>query len=128
MTTPNILMSLTRSPWHIREYTPDEMSDLVKSIFSHVELKGVFGNEKVMDYYHKNKASVERITKWDIFNMQYWLPAWILQIPYDILNRFNRHSLQDNNEALVNSIKHTDYSIGSSQNNCFDHFVIATKK
>ena len=128
MTTPNILMSLTRSPWHIREYTPDEMSDLVKSIFSHVELKGVFGNEKVMDYYHKNKASVERITKWDIFNMQYWLPAWILQIPYDILNRFNRHSLQDDNEALVNSIKHTDYSIGSSQNNCFDHFVIATKK
>ena len=128
MTTPNILMSLTRSPWHIREYNPDEMSELVKSIFSNIELKGVFGNEKVMDYYQKNKASVEKITKWDIFNMQYWLPAWLLQIPYDILNRFNRHSLQDNNEVLVGAIKHSDYSIDVSQDHCLDHFVIATKQ
>jgi SAM-dependent methyltransferase len=127
MTTPNILMSLTRSPWHVREYTPDEMSDLVKSIFSHIELKGVFGNKKVMDYYKKNKESVARITKWDIFNMQYWLPAWLLRVPYDILNRFNRHSLQDNNETLVNAITYTDYSIDVSKNNCLDHFVIATK-
>ena len=127
MTTPNILMSLTRSPWHIREYEPKQMSDLVKSVFQTTELKGVFGNEKVMDYYQKNKESVERITKWDIFKMQYWLPRWILQIPYDILNRFNRHSLQDNNERLVNSIEYTDYSIKNSSTTCLDHFVVATK-
>tara|TARA_B100001113_G_C21092900_1_gene615195 strand:+ start:302 stop:1078 length:777 start_codon:yes stop_codon:yes gene_type:complete len=127
MTTPNILMSLTRSPWHIREYTPKQMSDIVHIFFQNVELKGVFGNEKVMDYYQKNKESVARITRWDIFNMQYWLPRWILQIPYDILNRFNRHNLQDQNIDLVKSIKYTDYNIQSSSNNCLDHFVIATK-
>jgi SAM-dependent methyltransferase len=127
MTTPNSLMSLTRSPWHIREYTPEQMNDIVKNIFSNVELKGVFGNEKVMEYFQKNKEAVARITKWDILNMQYWLPKWMLQIPYDIFNRFNRHSLQDNNEALVNSIEYTDYSIKDSSEACFDHFVIATK-
>ncbi len=127
MTTPNILMSLTRSPWHIREYTPTQMRDTVNSIFQDIDLKGVFGNEKVMDYYQKNKESVERITKWDIFNMQYWLPRWMLQIPYDILNRFNRHRLQDNNEHLVKTIGHTDYSIKKSSQMCLDHFVIATK-
>ena len=127
LTTPNSLMSLTRSPWHIREYTPEQMNDIVKSIFSKVELKGVFGNEKVMEYFQKNKEAVARITKWDILNMQYWLPKWMLQIPYDILNRFNRHSLQDNNEALVNSIEYTDYSIKDSSETCLDHFVIATK-
>ena len=127
MTTPNILMSLTKSPWHIREYTPLQMNDIVASFFSNVELKGVFGNEKVMDYYHRNKEAVERITKWDILNMQYWLPRWILQIPYDILNRFNRHNLQDNNETLVKSIEYTDYTIKKSNDLCLDHFVIATK-
>jgi len=127
MTTPNILMSLTRSPWHIREYTPEQMSNLTKSVFSNVELKGVFGNEKVMMYYKKNKESVEKITKWDIFKMQYWMPRWMLQIPYDILNRFNRHSLQDNNEDLVQSIRYDDYSVDISNDECLDHFVIATK-
>jgi ubiquinone/menaquinone biosynthesis C-methylase UbiE len=128
MTTPNIKMSLTRNPWHIREYSPEQMENIVKSIFSNFEMKGVFGNEKVMDYYQKNKESVERITKWDILNMQYWLPSWMLQIPYDILNRFNRHSLQDNNEGIVNTVKYTDYSIEKSSDKCLDHFIIATKQ
>ena len=127
MTTPNSLMSLTRSPWHIREYNPEQMKALMQSVFQNVELLGVFGNEKIMEYYQKNKEAVAKITRWDVFNMQYWLPAWILQIPYDILNRFNRHNLQDNNETLVNSIKYTDYIIGASNKKCLDHFVVATK-
>ena len=127
MTTPNVLMSLTKSPWHIREYTPDQMREISESIFSDVELKGVFGNEKVMQYYSKNKKSVTKIIKWDIFKMRNWLPRWLLQIPYDILNRFNRHNLQDNNEDLVNTIKYTDYYIDNSNDTSLDHFVIATK-
>lgn len=127
LTTPNILMSLTRNPWHIREYTPDQMAELIKSSFENFEMKGVFGNEKVMDYYNKNKESVRKITRFDILNMQYWLPRWMLQIPYDILNRFNRHNLQDNNEGIVNTVKYTDYKIAVSNNECLDHFCIATK-
>ena len=127
LTTPNILMSLTRSPWHVREYTPEKMREIIESVFSVIELKGVFGNKKVMEYYQKNKESVAKITKWDILNMQHWLPRWMLQIPYDILNRFNRHNLQDDNETLVNSIVYTDYLIKNSSDVCLDHFVIATK-
>ena len=103
------------------------MSKIIKSVFSNVELKGVFGNEKVMMYYHKNKESVEKITKWDVLKMQYWMPKWLLRIPYDILNRFNRHSLQDENQALVNTIRYNDYSVDISSDECLDHFVIATK-
>ena len=127
LTTPNSLMSLTRSPWHIREYTPLQISELINMFFQNVELKGVFGNEKVMDYYQKNKESVARITRWDILNMQYWLPRWMLQIPYDILNRFNRHSLKQENQYLVNNIVHTDYLVKNSEDICLDHFIIATK-
>ena len=127
MTTPNIKMSITRNPWHIREYNPEQMGSIVKSEFEKFELKGIFGNEKVMDYYQKNKESVAKITRWDIFNMQYWMPGWLLQIPYDILNRFNRHSLQNNNVEIVNTVEYTDYKIEESNNECLDHFVVATK-
>ncbi|MBT3611844.1 MAG: class I SAM-dependent methyltransferase [Flavobacteriales bacterium] len=127
LTTPNSMMSLTRNPWHIREYTPKQMGEVLKSSFDNYELKGVFGNDKVMDYYNKNKESVRKITRFDILNFQYWLPRWLLQIPYDILNRFNRHSLQDANEGIVNSLVYTDYSISTSNTKCLDHFCIATK-
>ncbi|MEJ2004345.1 MAG: class I SAM-dependent methyltransferase, partial [Cyclobacteriaceae bacterium] len=62
LTTPNISMSLSRNPWHIREYTPEELSKLASPYFEQVRMKGITGNEKVMKYYEMNKASVERIT------------------------------------------------------------------
>ena len=127
LTTPNSMMSLTRNPWHTREYTPAQMGKVLKSSFDNYELKGVFGNKKVMDYYNKNKESVRKITRFDILNFQYWLPRWLLKVPYDILNRFNRHSLQDNNQGIVNSIVYTDYSISNYNTKCLDHFCIATK-
>ena len=127
LTTPNKIMSITRNPWHIREYSPSEMRGILEKNFDNVELKGVFGNEKVMTYYKKNKESVRKITRFDILNMQYWLPRWILEIPYDILNRINRQSLQDDNKLIVESVLHTDYSISESNDSCLDHFCIVTK-
>lgn len=127
ITTPNIIMSLTRSPWHIREYTTEQMEEILGGVFDNYEVKGIFGNEKVMDYYKKNKEAVRKITRFDILNMQYWLPRWMLEIPYDILNRFNRQNLQDDNAEIVNTITYTDYLISESNNECLDHFCIATK-
>tara|TARA_B110000908_G_scaffold159180_1_gene201097 strand:- start:583 stop:1359 length:777 start_codon:yes stop_codon:yes gene_type:complete len=127
LTTPNSMMSLTRNPWHIREYSPEQMGEMLKNSFDNYDLKGVLGNDKVMDYYNKNKESVRKITRFDILNFQYWLPRWLLQIPYDILNRFNRNSLQVANEGIVNSLVYSDYSICSSSAECLDHFCIATK-
>ena len=128
LTTPNIKMSLSRNPWHIREYSPKDIDELLKKYFDIVELKGVFGNEKVMSYYNKNKIAVQKIMRFDIINMQYWLPRWILQIPYDILNRINRQTLQDKNKNIVDSIVYTDYKVKESSDSCLDHFCIATKK
>ena len=79
MTTPNSLMSLTKSPWHVREYNPKQMRNLIEDVFLKADFNGVVGNEKVMEYYERNKQSVEKIIRWDIFNMQYWLPRWLLQ-------------------------------------------------
>ena len=58
ITTPNRKMSLSRNPWHVREYLPDELSALARKFFSNVEMKGITGNEKVMKYYEENKKSV----------------------------------------------------------------------
>ena len=127
LTTPNKLMSLSRNPWHIREYTPFEMKDILSKYFAKTQVNGVYGNDLVMEYYKKNKESVKKITRFDIFNFQYILPRWILQVPYDILNRFNRKKLKSDNENVVSLVKVDDYSILDSTENCLDYFCVATK-
>ena len=129
VSTPNAPMSLTRNPWHVREYNADELRNLLECHFSKVEAYGVVGNEKVMEYYRKNRQSVRKITRFDFLDLQHRLPRKLLQIPYDILNRINRRSLHKKNTALTESITMADYSIipYESGQECFDLFFVATK-
>ena len=127
ITTPNIKKTLTRNPWHIREYTAKELRDLAAGIFSQVDAKGITGNDKVMEYYNMNKASVERITRWDVLNLQYRLPAWMLRVPYDLLNRMNRNKLQGSDDDLVLSIQYEDYVVTDNADTALDLFYILTK-
>ena len=111
LTTPNRPMSLSRNPWHIREYTGQELLQLASGIFRKATIKGIGGNDKVMAYHEENRRSVQRITRWDIFGLQYRLPAFLLRIPYELLNRLNRKKLKRGNEALVSGITHEDYLV-----------------
>lgn len=127
VTTPNAPMSLTRNPWHVREYTCKTLDQLLSPNFSHMERLGVFGNEKVMEYYDKNRRSVEKITRLDILDLQHRLPGWMLRLPYDLLNRMNRRKLLRQNSDLTTSIQMNDYRIAPATADCFDLFYIAVK-
>lgn len=127
ITTPNIKFTLTRNPWHVREYLSRELFDKAISVFDEVEIKGISGNQKVLDYYRRNKESVEKITRFDIFNLQYKLPASLLRIPYDILNRINRRKLQGQDSELVGSITYHDYSLTDNAEEGLDLFGILRK-
>lgn len=128
VTTPNIKMSITRNPWHVREYTVTELKDLLLKSFQAVTANGVFGNGKIMKYYEENQKSVRRITRFDIFDLQHKLPRRLLQIPYDILNRWNRKKILDGNQKMVSDIVMDDYFVKAADDQCFDLMYIAEKK
>jgi 2-polyprenyl-3-methyl-5-hydroxy-6-metoxy-1,4-benzoquinol methylase len=46
ITTPNRKMSLSRNPWHVREYLSGELSSLAAGIFSDVEMNGLLRREQ----------------------------------------------------------------------------------
>lgn len=127
VTTPNIKTTLSRNPWHIREYTYQQLNDLLGKYFSKVEMKGVYGNEKVMDYYKKNKESVDKLMKYDIFNLQYNLPRWMLQAPYDYMNNRNRKKLLKGNKDLTSHLDVEDFLIKDVSDECLDLFYICEK-
>jgi 2-polyprenyl-3-methyl-5-hydroxy-6-metoxy-1,4-benzoquinol methylase len=109
ISTPNIKKTLTRNPWHIREYTPSEFKNLISKVFTNFQLKGIDGSDKFYKYYEKNKLSVQKFKKFDIFNLENRLPLSLYQIPYDILNRINRDKLNEKNSKLVEDISIDDF-------------------
>lgn len=127
LTTPNIKLSLSRNPWHIREYEAAELANKASTYFQSVQMLGITGNNKVMEYYENNKASVRRITKYDLLNLQYRLPAFMLKIPYEILNRMNRNKLQASADSLVTSIHHSDYLVSEEPESSLDLLLIVKK-
>ncbi|MFT4851590.1 MAG: hypothetical protein ACI83B_004157, partial [Sediminicola sp.] len=68
-----------------------------------------------------------RIMRFDIFNLQYRLPAPLLRIPYDILNRMNRNKLNDQNGGLVNEISQEDYLLTEDADSALDLFLVISK-
>lgn len=127
LTTPNRPLSLSRNPWHIREYTAQELTNLAKLFFAQVTMKGITGNAKVMEYHERNKKSVDKLMRWDVFNLQYKLPASILRIPYEFMNRLNRNKLKGSNDQLVMSITQEDYLLTEDAHHALDLFLIVQK-
>ena len=127
LTTPNRPLSLSRNPWHIREYTSNELHTLSSRIFPKVTVQGISGNEKVMAYHEENRRSVNRIIQWDYFDLQHRLPASVLKVPYEILNRLNRKHLKNKKTGLVASITHEDYFLSDQAEKALDLFVTLEK-
>ena len=128
ITTPNIKMTLTRNPWHVREYTSEELNNLCRKYFSQVDVLGISGNTKVIEYYNQNLESVKKFKRLDIFNLEKNLPNFIYKIPYEFLNRVNRNNLQSNDNELVSAITYKDYELIKDDPNNLDLFVLLKKK
>lgn len=126
VSTPNALTTLTRNPWHIREYKKEELRKLLSEFFKSIEALGIYGNDKVMRYYEYNKQAVQKLLKWDIFNLQYRLPRQLLQLPYDILNRWNRKKLFNAN-PLTKEITAADFYLDKVDDTVLDLFYISEK-
>ncbi len=127
VTTPNINYSLTRNPWHVREYTPESLLALCGKIFPFVDEKGIGANEKVWAYHEANRISVKKFTRWDFFDLQHKLPASWLRFPYEILNRINRNLLHKSHGEKVTGISHEDYPLITSTSKALDLFYILKK-
>ncbi len=90
-------------------------------------MKGIGGNEKIQLYYDRNRKAVERIRRFDVFDLQHRLPASWLRLPYELLNRWNRNKLKDSSDGLVTSIRHEDYLVMPTAVDALDLLMVVTK-
>jgi len=127
ITTPNANKTIARNPWHYREYNFLELEKLVQRYFTQFTIQGIEGNYKTDHYYSNNEKSVKKLLRLDVFNIHKKLPAFLLKIPYEILNRINRKKLLKQHELKITEITIDDYSLNSFSQNTLDFFCILTK-
>jgi ubiquinone/menaquinone biosynthesis C-methylase UbiE len=126
--TPNIKKSIARNPFHVHEYTFDEMRAEVGKVFDDFELMGLQGNEAVNKYYADNNRFVQKIIKWDIFGLHKILPATLLIKPYNFLTTWMRGKLADENKSTT-AITTADFFLDKQNlDDTWDIYFVARKK
>ena len=80
-----------------------------------------------MEYQARNKKSVDKLMRWDVLNLQYKLPASILRVPYEFMNRLNRNKLKGSDDELVMSITQEDYILTEDAAHSLDLFLMVRK-
>lgn len=127
VTTPNVLKSFARNPFHIHEYTFDEMKAELQNIFPGSELKALKGDDKVNDYYRENEKMVRKIMKWDVLKLHRIIPASWLMKPYNWITTLMRKTLKNNVTETV-AISTSDFFLDSSAlDEGWDIYVLAKK-
>jgi len=127
ITTPNIKRSLARNPFHVHEYTFEEMNKEVSLYNNNFVLLGLNANERTRKYYEENGKFVRKILKWDILGLHKILPSKILFIPYNWITSMMRKQLKEQVSDAA-SITTKDFFIQKDNlDDCWDIYVVAEK-
>jgi 2-polyprenyl-3-methyl-5-hydroxy-6-metoxy-1,4-benzoquinol methylase len=126
-TTPNIKMSIARNPFHVFEYTFDEMQKEAASVFSSIELQGLQGNEIVNKYYDDNSKWAKRILMFDPLGLHKLVPANWLIAPYNFLTSLMRKNLKETNNNTLTITSKDFFLTKDNLDKTWDIYLIAHK-
>ncbi|MFZ4799451.1 MAG: class I SAM-dependent methyltransferase [Bacteroidia bacterium] len=126
-TTPNIKMSIARNPFHVFEYTFDEMKKEASSVFSKIELQGLQGNETVNKYYDDNSKWAKRILMFDPLGLHKLVPANWLIAPYNFLTSLMRKNLKETNADTLKITSDDFFLTKDNLDKTWDIYLVAHK-
>lgn len=86
LTTPNRLATVSENPYHLREYTADELRELLAPIFSWVDLYSMIGNAKVRAFEEERKRQVRRLLRLDPLGLRHRLPSGLARLAFGRLS------------------------------------------
>jgi ubiquinone/menaquinone biosynthesis C-methylase UbiE len=126
--TVNKEEALSDNPYHLHEFSADELEELLKSHFESVEMYGVYGDELFMKYWVNNRRWVNNFMRLDVFNLSSLLPQGIKQWLFDAASTLMRSRLKSSSPDLCESITHENFSFRRNERDgCFDFFVVCRK-
>jgi SAM-dependent methyltransferase len=112
LATPNRLMTASENPYHLREYTADELAALLRPIFSRVEMRSMTGNAAVMAFEEARARQVRRILRLDPLGLRHRLPQGLVQFAFGKLSVLVRRRIAGD-AAATRAIVPEDFQVAA---------------
>jgi SAM-dependent methyltransferase len=112
LSTPNAAAAGTGpNPHHEKEYSAGELADLLGGVFDDVELRGVFGSPRVMEYRARNRRMVRALLRADVLGLHRRLPARVSGPLHATATRMVRALAGRRSGGLVAQLTLDDYPV-----------------
>jgi 2-polyprenyl-3-methyl-5-hydroxy-6-metoxy-1,4-benzoquinol methylase len=109
VTTPNRLMSVSENPYHLREWTAEELLALATPVLPGARMLGVHASERVRAYERLRGEQVQRILRLDPFGLRNLLPEVVVKGVFPRLARLVRRRVQG--AGALPSVGPDDFSV-----------------
>ena len=125
LTTPNLKESDGENPFHVREYTADELSRLLEPHFEEVEMLGVFATPEPKAYYDARLKRIRSLVRIDPLGLRKRLPRWLIDRLFASLAVVVRRGIkQDDGFPEVDL---SDFPISAVKDDCLDLMALCRK-
>ena len=112
LTTPNRLTTASENPYHLREYTADELAALLRPLFSRVEMRSMTGNAAVRAFEEARARQVRRILRLDPLGLRHRLPQSLVRFAFGKLSVLVRRRIADT-AAETRAIVPEDFAVAA---------------
>ena len=122
ITTPNRLTSDGVNPYHLCEYTAEELRGVLARRFASVEILGVGASEPVRRYFRERDRRVARILRLDPLGLRKMLPTFAIQWLFASFALLVRRRARSS--GGLPEVTSSDYPIGPADSQCLDLLAI----
>lgn len=122
ITTPNLLTSDRENPFHVHEYTADELAHRLRDHFHEVELLGVTATPEPMAYYDERLRRIGSIVKLDPLGLRRILPRRLIDWLFGRFALIVRRGIQQSDGLPDVSL--ADFPIVPANDRCLDLLAV----
>jgi SAM-dependent methyltransferase len=126
LTTPNILTSDGINPFHVHEYTADELRECLAPYFDDVVMHGIGLSANVKPYFDARLARIAKIMRIDPLGLRNYLPRSFVAWLFAKGAMRVRRGIQDSEDGMPNATLR-DFPIAPAQPEDIDLLAICRK-
>ena len=122
LTTPNARTSDGENPFHVHEYTSNELSEVLARHFGGIQMHGVGLSAKVAPYFEARLARIRRITALDPLGLRRILPRALIEWLFAAFSKRVRRGIQSDQGIPDAGVE--DFPIGPATDECIDLLAV----
>jgi SAM-dependent methyltransferase len=123
--TPNRLESDGENPFHLREYTAEELAEVLSIHFEQVEVRGIRAHGPAARYHAERLRQIRRMTRLDPLGLRRRLPRGLVDWAFARLSVLVRLGVR--RSGAMEQVRDEDYRVETASGACIDLLALCRR-